>query len=80
MTISNFDPISSIFKEEDSKIFTECLRLYYELFIMFNGTIQSQFNEDKEHLKTIMNCFTYNFQKYFFQQDLSKYLLAKIFL
>lgn len=71
MAISNFVPVSSTFKEEDSEVFTDWLKLYYELFTMFNGTLTSRFEKDKDHLKVLMRDFTYNFEKYFFKEDIA---------
>ena len=72
-TISNFDPLASLFKEEDSNIFTECLKLYYDFFIMLNESFTSLFSKGREHMKIFLNDFTFNFQKYFFLSDVCKY-------
>ena len=40
---------------------------------MFNGTLTSRFEKDKDHLKVLMRDFTYNFEKYFFKEDIGKF-------
>lgn len=67
--------MSSLFKEEDSSIFTETLKLYYEFFVLFNNSIEFQFKRDPKELQIILNDFTFNFNKYFFIEDLCKHEL-----
>ncbi|CAI2362839.1 unnamed protein product [Moneuplotes crassus] len=70
MSVSNFDPLYSTFKEEDSQIFIDCLKLYYEFFRLFNGSFATLYEKGKEHFKVIMGDFTYNFEKYFYKTDI----------
>lgn len=69
ITISNYDPVASLFREEDSTIFTEALRLYYNLFTLFHDSIKSLFDKDIHILRSILNDFTQNFLKHFFTTD-----------
>jgi hypothetical protein len=68
--------MSSLFKEEDSTIFTETLKLYYDFFVLLNNSLEYQFKKDRNELRIIMNDFTFNFNKYFFAEDLSKPLFV----
>lgn len=61
-----------MFSEEDTNIFTELLRLYYDFFSLFHDSFRAVFEKDPEQLQIVLGDFTKNFEKYFFNAECSK--------
>lgn len=69
ITISNFAHTFSLFREEDTHIFTELLTLYHDLFRLFHNTMTDFFLNSPEQFKKMLNDFTINFDRYYFHSD-----------
>jgi len=72
-TIANNKFQTSLFQEEDSKLFHKVLTQFHSFFCMFHGSLTSlvdrHFASDPALLQKIMTDFTHNFNKYFFSRD-----------
>lgn len=69
VTIASFEMTTSLFREEDTHIFTDTLKLYYDLFCLFHHSLQALFEKDKKLLESVLMDFTSNFDKHFFHND-----------
>ena len=69
LTISSFESTTSIFREEDTHVFKDVLKLYYDLFWLFHHSLSVIVQKDKALLKAIMNDYTLQFDKYFFLNE-----------
>jgi len=65
-TVSNFDPEYGNFKEEDTYILNETLKLYYDLFCLFHLSIRHVFERGQKYLENVLEDFTNRFDKHFF--------------
>lgn len=65
-TIANARFQTSLFREEDSKIFHKLLDTFHKAFYLFNGTIKNLFENFPDTFENIVEDFTLNFDKYFF--------------
>ena len=69
VSISNFAPTTSIFREEDTHVFKDVLKLFYDLFWLFHHSIDVIFRKDRELLRKIMLDYAIQFEKHFFLNE-----------
>lgn len=68
-SISNFTPEPSLFREEDTSVFKDVLRLYYDLFCLFHHSLRILFEKDPSMLQQVLNEYSMQFDKHFFHND-----------
>ena len=67
---------TSIFQEEDSKIFVKIIDAWHQYFCMFHGSvIETNKNFEPEDFQALLEDFTNNFKKYFFSKEYVKNLM-----
>lgn len=72
-TIANAKFQTSIFREEDSKIFLKVIDTYYKYFYLFHGEMRPFFDSiSLENFQIIIEDFTKSFDSYFFTREYEK--------
>jgi len=65
--MSSFAPTYGVFKEEDSQILNETLKLYYDLFCLFHNNFKDLYDRSPQYLVKVLDDFTNKFDEYFFK-------------
>ena len=68
-TIWNSNHISSIFSDDDTDIFKDVLKLYYDLFWLFHNSFNFLLTKEKSLFRRIMQDFSDQFNKHFFLNE-----------
>ena len=71
-TIANTRFQTSMFREEDSKIFYQLLDAYYKYFYLFHGSFRALFEGHEQNFASILEDFTKSFDTYFFTKEYEK--------
>jgi hypothetical protein len=71
-TIANSKFHTSLFREEDSKIFHKLLDVYHKYFMLFHGNMKPLFETQPYQFESILDDFTRNFEFHFFSREFEK--------
>ena len=72
ISMSSFAPTYGVFKEEDSQILNETLKLYYDLFCLFHNNFKDLYDRSPQYLVKVLDDFTNKFDEYFFKTSWGK--------
>ncbi|CAI2361143.1 unnamed protein product [Moneuplotes crassus] len=70
--LSSFTPTHGSFKEEDTQILNDTLKLYYDLFCLFHLSLGSVWERGQMHLANVLEDFTTKFDTFFFSGSCAK--------
>lgn len=71
-TIANSKFHTSLFREEDARIFHRLLDAYHRYFQLFHGSIRGQYEKQNPLFDSILEDFTRNFEFHFFSREFER--------